>query len=64
VTGLVAAALIWIFAVALGLVLIALDCYWRRAHALDGLVDPRVLTGVRARVKAAQQTLRANRVNG
>ena len=63
-TGLVAAALIWIFAVALGLVLIALDCYWRRAHALDGLQDPRVLRAMRERVRSAHEQLRANRANG
>lgn len=59
--------MIGVVAVALGLVLAAIvgaDAYWRRAHALDGLQDPRVLRAMRERVRQAHATLRANRVNG
>jgi len=58
---------IGVVVVALGIVLAAIvgaDAYWRRAHALDGLVDPRVLRAMRERVRAAHEQLRANRVNG
>jgi hypothetical protein len=43
--------------VAIGLVVFASDTYARSAHALDGLVDPRVLRPVKERV----QKLRASR---
>jgi len=60
---------IGVVVVALALVLAAIVgadayAYWRRAHALDGLVDPRVLRAMRARVEQAHAKLRANRVNG
>ena len=48
----------------LAIAIVAADAYWRRAHALDGLQDPRVLRAMRERVRTAHEQLRANRANG